>query len=123
MNGGLGFGGQSPVIQKAGAIKYLTDEPRALIERGEYMTNASIMFGANEGEGIMAFDIMLGGYIKPHNLIDDEMFWKFDAVRIILGALGKIKLKCYYRCAFSHLLKNWVSFKVFETTLGLCRMP
>ena len=41
----------------------------------------------------MAFDIMLGGYIKPNNLMDDEMFWKFDAVRVILGALGIYKNK------------------------------
>ena len=96
MNGGLGFGGQSPVIQKAGKIKYLTEEPRALLERGDYMTNASIMFGANEGEGIMAFDIMLRGYIYPYNLINDEMFWKFDAVRIIIGALGNKKQFFFY---------------------------
>ena len=37
----------------------------------------------------MAFDMMLGGYIRPNNLQDDEMFWKYDAVRVILGALGK----------------------------------
>ena len=36
----------------------------------------------------MAFDIMLGGYIQPNNLMDDEMFWKFDAVRVVLGVLG-----------------------------------
>lgn len=48
------------------------------------------MFGANEGEGIMAFDIMLGGYIRPNNLLDDEEFWKYDAVGVVLGALGCI---------------------------------
>ena len=62
-NGGLGFGGQSPVIQKAGKIKYLTDEPRALIERGEYMTNGSILFGANEGEGFIINNILYCTYI------------------------------------------------------------
>ena len=56
-NGNLGFGGQSPVIQKAGKIKYLAEDPRTLIERGEYMTNASILFGANEGEGLCSFPL------------------------------------------------------------------
>ncbi len=56
------------------------------------MTSASILFGANEGEGIMAFDMMLGGYIDPNNFRDDEMFWKYDAVKVILGALGNISI-------------------------------
>ncbi|KZS07851.1 Carboxylic ester hydrolase [Daphnia magna] len=87
-NGGLGFGGQSPVIQVAGKEKYLTAEPRQLIESGQYMTEAHILFGANEGEGIMAFDMMLDGYIQPNNLMDSEDFFKFDVVRVILGALS-----------------------------------
>ncbi len=53
------------------------------------MTNASIMFGANEGEGLLAFDMALDGYVKPNGVLDDENFWKFDAVRTIIGALGK----------------------------------
>lgn len=53
------------------------------------MTEAHILFGANEGEGIMAFDMMLDGYIQPNNLMDNEDFFKFDVVRVILGALSK----------------------------------
>jgi len=87
-NGGLGFGGSSPVIQVAGKERYLTDEPRKLIESGNYHTEAHIMFGANEGEGIMAFDMMLDGYIKANDLLDDTDFFKYDVVRIILGALN-----------------------------------
>ncbi|EFX79248.1 hypothetical protein DAPPUDRAFT_225204 [Daphnia pulex] len=87
-NGGLGFGGSSPVIQVAGKDRYLTDEPRKLIESGNYHTEAHIMFGANEGEGIMAFDMMLDGYIKANGLLEDTDFFKFDVVRIILGALN-----------------------------------
>ena len=87
-NGGLGFGGSSPVIQVAGKERYLTDEPRKLIESGNYHTEAHIMFGANEGEGIMAFDMMLGGYIDPNGFRNDPDFFKFDVVRVILGALS-----------------------------------
>lgn len=91
-NGGLGFGGQSPIIQTAGKVRYLTDEPKALIERGEYMTEAKIMFGANEGEGIMAFDLLLNRYIRPNGLDGDVNFWKYDAVKVVFGALGKRKI-------------------------------
>lgn len=37
-NGGLGFGGASPVIQYAGAQRALEREPRAIIEDGDYAT-------------------------------------------------------------------------------------
>jgi len=86
--GGLGFGGQSPVVQKAGPVNALPDEPRALIDRGEYAIEVPILMGANEGEGIMAFDMMLGSYVKPNGLMDSEEFWKYDAVSVIIGALG-----------------------------------
>ena len=90
-NAGLGFGGASPIIQKTGAIKYLTEEPRALIERGDYMTNASLLFGANEGEGIMALDMTLTGFIRPNDLENDKNFWKYDAVRTVLAVLGNFQ--------------------------------
>lgn len=41
LSGGLGFGGQSPVIQVAGAQRALTREPRAILEEGDYDTNVS----------------------------------------------------------------------------------
>lgn len=82
-------------MQTAGTVRYLTEEPKTLIERGEYMTDVNILFGANEGEGIMAFDIIYRGYIKPNNLFDNETFWKYDSVRTVLGALGEFYLKEY----------------------------
>ncbi|XP_046647801.1 neuroligin-4, Y-linked-like [Daphnia pulicaria] len=88
LNGGLGFGGQSPIIQTAGKVRYLTDEPRKLIESGNYHTEAHLMFGANEGEGIMALDMTLNLYIRPNDLENDTNFWKYDAVRVVMGALG-----------------------------------
>ena len=88
MNGGLGFGGASPVIQTAGKVRYLIDEPRKLIESGQYMTDAHLMFGANEGEGIMALDMTLSLYIRPNGLENDTDFWKYDSVRTVLATLG-----------------------------------
>jgi hypothetical protein len=100
----MGFGGQSPIMQTAGKVRYLTEEPTTLIERGEYMTDVNILFGANEGEGIMAFDIIYRGYIKPNNLFYNETFWKYDSVRAVLGALG-LFLKIYIVYHFYSLQK------------------
>lgn len=76
------------MIQKTGPVNALPDEPRALIDRGDYAIEVPILMGANEGEGIMAFDMMLGSYVKPNNLMDSYEFWKYDAVSVIIGALG-----------------------------------
>jgi len=39
LNGGLGFGGASPVIQVAGARKALSREPREILDEGDYDTS------------------------------------------------------------------------------------
>lgn len=39
LNGGMGFGGASPVIQVAGAQKALTREPREILDEGDYDIN------------------------------------------------------------------------------------
>ncbi len=96
-------------MQTAGKVRYLTEEPSTLIERGDYMTDVNILFGANEGEGIMAFDIIYRGYIKPNNLFNNETFWKYDAVRAVLGALGFIFIVAfsYISNFFLFLIKNF----------------
>ena len=52
-NGRLGFGGSSPVIQVAGAQRVLEQEPRMMIESGNYTTQIPMMFGANKNEGVL----------------------------------------------------------------------
>lgn len=104
MAGGLGFGGQSPVVQKSGPVNALPDEPRALIDRGDYAIEVPILMGANEGEGIMAFDMMLDSYVKPNNLLDSEEFWKYDAVSVIIGALGNVYFRTNHQSFYISVL-------------------
>jgi len=87
-NGGLGFGGCSPVIQKAGVEKLLTEEPIKLIEAGAYATDVPIMFGANQEEGIFVLGVLLGDYIRPNDLEFDEDFMTHGMIPAILNALG-----------------------------------
>jgi hypothetical protein len=116
----LGFGGQSPIIQTAGKVRYFTDEPRNLIESGNYHTEAHLMFGANEGEGIMALDMTLNLYIRPNNLENDTNFWKYDAVRVVMGALGNQRFSSPSVCCTRRLSYNL--FQVSATTPELCQM-
>ena len=64
-NRGLGFGGSSPVIQKAGAERLLTEDPLVLMQTGNYATEVPIMYGANKQEGVL----VLGGNLLLHNAI------------------------------------------------------
>jgi acetylcholinesterase len=111
----LGFGGQSPIIQTTGKVRYLTDEPRKLIESGNYHTEAHLMFGANEGEGIMALDMTLNLYIRPNDLENDTNFWKYDAVRVVMGALGNQRFSSPSTCCTIRLSHNLFQVSAMTT--------
>ncbi|XP_071452929.1 juvenile hormone esterase-like [Hetaerina americana] len=66
-----GFGGNSPVVQRAGKKKYITMPPLDIIKSGNY-SNVPIMFGANRDEGTFLFSVMYMGYLVPNGLIDDK---------------------------------------------------
>ena len=51
----MGFGGSNPVVQIAGAQRIIEQEPRDLMESGNYSKNIPIMFGANKQEGLLIF--------------------------------------------------------------------
>jgi hypothetical protein len=51
---------QKPVVQKAGSNPLFTEDPRALMERGEFLTDVNVIFGANKHEGTM----IAGGIFK-----------------------------------------------------------
>lgn len=44
MNGGLGFSGSNPVIQKAGKERAIVREPREIFESGDYSSDVPIMY-------------------------------------------------------------------------------
>jgi len=58
----LGFGGSSPVIQVAGAERLLTEDPRKLMETGNYATEVPILYGANKQEGTLVLACKLMGF-------------------------------------------------------------
>jgi hypothetical protein len=52
--GRTGFGGSSPVVQKAGAVRFLERSPRDMYLTGDYVAKPA-MFGGNKHEGTMIY--------------------------------------------------------------------
>lgn len=52
--GRTGFGGSSPVVQKAGSVRFLERSPRDIYLTGDYNAKTA-MFGANKHEGTMIY--------------------------------------------------------------------
>lgn len=86
--GGLGFGGQSPIVQTAGKERALTREPKELFESGDYATDVRVLMGANKHEGLFGINYIYRMFIRPNNLINDTEFLTNDAVPMVLKALG-----------------------------------
>lgn len=86
--GGLGFGGSSPVIQVAGAERLLTEDPRKLMETGNYATDVPILYGANKQEGTLVLAYLYNDFLVPNNLVNDSQFLANDLVPVIIKALG-----------------------------------
>jgi len=87
-NNGLGFGGQSPVIQVAGKERALVREPKEILLDGDYPTDAILLMGANKHEGLYCANFLYSHYIRPFGLADDEEYLTNDLVPTILSALG-----------------------------------
>ncbi|XP_046395467.1 juvenile hormone esterase-like [Ischnura elegans] len=81
--GHTGFGGCSPIIQKAGKVRFIEEHPDTLIRTGRY-NHVPIMFGSNRDEGTYVLAIVYFGYMVPNNLVNDEEFLKFRMSDIAL---------------------------------------
>ncbi|XP_071452928.1 neuroligin-4, Y-linked-like [Hetaerina americana] len=81
--GHTGFGGCSPIIQRAGKVRYIEEHPDTLIRSGRY-NKVPIMFGSNRDEGTYVLAIVYFGYMVPNNLVYDEDFLKFRMSDIAL---------------------------------------
>lgn len=92
-NAGNGFGGASPVIQRAGVQRVLTEEPSVLMESGNYTTDIDIMFGANQQEGIYVLGDILTRYLRPNNLEFDAEFLANDMIPAILKVVGEYAIR------------------------------
>ena len=49
----MGFGGSNPIIQVAGAQRIIEQDPRVIMESGNYSKDIPVMFGANKQEGVL----------------------------------------------------------------------
>jgi hypothetical protein len=99
------------VIQVAGAERLLTEDPRKLMETGNYATEVPILYGANKQEGTLvlackstcnlqktSFSIsfcadLYNDFLVPNNLVNDSQFLANDLVPVIIKALGNFNFK------------------------------
>lgn len=75
--GHSGFGGCSPIIQRAGRVKYVEKHPLEILKSGDY-SNVPIMFGSNKHEGTYVMAIVYSGYMVANNLVEDEYFLTYE---------------------------------------------
>lgn len=70
-NGGTGLSCSNPMIQIAGAQRIIEQDPRDIMESGNYTTDVPVMFGANKQEGVS----MLTGFMpfKLTKKLDTEI--------------------------------------------------
>lgn len=85
-NGGLGFSGSNPVIQKAGKERAIESEPTEIFASGNY-SNVPIMFGANKQEGVLVLSYTYIDFLVPNNLTENATFLANDLVPVILKSL------------------------------------
>ncbi|XP_046395291.1 juvenile hormone esterase-like [Ischnura elegans] len=71
-----GFGGCSPIVQRAGKKKYIDKHPLDILKSGNY-SNVPVMFGANKNEGTYVMAIVYGGYMVPNGLENDKNFLRY----------------------------------------------
>jgi hypothetical protein len=64
--GRTGFGGSSPVVQKAGSVRFLERAPRDIYLTGDY-NSKNAMFGANKHEGTMIYACENTKYFTEEN--------------------------------------------------------
>jgi hypothetical protein len=57
-DGRTGFGGSTPVVQKAGAVRFLERNPRDMFLTGDYNAKTA-MYGGNKHEGTMIYSCEL----------------------------------------------------------------
>jgi len=83
-NGGMGFGGSNPIIQVAGAQRIIEQDPRVIMESGNYSKDIPVMFGANKQEGVLVLTKIYNDFLKPHKYQTNYEFMKNQCVPQLL---------------------------------------
>ncbi|XP_059484238.1 uncharacterized protein LOC132201785 [Neocloeon triangulifer] len=82
--GRSGFAGCSPVVQKAGAVRFLERSPTAIVNSGEYNAKPG-MFGATKHEGTLVYHFLYKGFLEPNGLVNDTEYMKRGITRTFLN--------------------------------------
>lgn len=90
----MGYDDKVPSIQAVdnlpGMEIFLAKSPLEIIEAGE-QSNVPIMIGATRHDGTMALEKTYYDYLKPNNLVEDELFLKNELIPKLCELMGKSK--------------------------------
>ncbi|KAF4532446.1 hypothetical protein B566_EDAN003021 [Ephemera danica] len=67
------FAGTSPVIQKAGSVRFLVEDPRTTLENGNYTPHPALL-GATKHDGTLVFYMLHDDYFLLNNLTTNEIY-------------------------------------------------
>ncbi|KAF4522312.1 hypothetical protein B566_EDAN011313 [Ephemera danica] len=79
----FGGGGGLPVIQKAGALRFLEREPVDILEEGAYVHKPALL-GSNKHEGSWVYAWLHQTYYEPNGLLNDTEYWKREGTNFCL---------------------------------------
>ncbi|CAB3381263.1 Hypothetical predicted protein [Cloeon dipterum] len=82
--GRTGFAGSSPVVQTAGAVRFLEQLPIDIYESGNYIGKPAI-FGANKHEGTLVYHYLYRGFLEANGLLNDTQYMKRGITRLFMS--------------------------------------
>ncbi|KAF4532449.1 hypothetical protein B566_EDAN003024 [Ephemera danica] len=77
------FAGSSPVVQKAGTKRFILEDPRQTLEKGDYVYHPALL-GANKHEGTLVYSMLYGGFVTYHNLTEDSTFFQRECTNMLI---------------------------------------
>ncbi|KAF4518371.1 hypothetical protein B566_EDAN007098 [Ephemera danica] len=77
------FAGTSPIVQTAGAKRFLVEDPRVTLEKGDYVYHPGI-FGTVKHEGTFVYSLLYNSFFVKNNLTEDENFLSREATNTLL---------------------------------------
>ncbi|XP_046735851.1 juvenile hormone esterase-like [Diprion similis] len=85
-NGGDNLGGNRPVIQRTGSVRFLTEEPSLLIEQGKYLKLPMIGGTTSQDGSFIALALYDG--LSRIGLLNDTNFLKYNLIPLSLKFIG-----------------------------------
>ncbi|XP_059483901.1 cholinesterase 1-like [Neocloeon triangulifer] len=82
--GRSGLGGITPVVQKAGAVRFIEKFPAEIYKSGEYNAKPAII-GANKHEGTIFYNLIYKTHLENNGLLNDTEYFKRGLTRHVLS--------------------------------------